>query len=121
MGLIGRAALRFSDRTGIELRLGRRGHGLFGGLLEAVRAAELLAESLDAAGGIDKLLFAGEERMALAANIDRDSLGRAAGDKRIAAGTVNRTGLITGMDFFFHRINSLSSSVRQATFARRQP
>ena len=39
--------------------------GARGGLLEAVGAAELLAEPLDAAGGVDELLLAGEERVAV--------------------------------------------------------
>src|SRR5262245_21591441 len=34
-----------------------------GGLLEAVRAAELFSELIHPAGGVDELLFAGEERV----------------------------------------------------------
>src|SRR5690606_9230632 len=57
---------------------GRRGRSLRGRLgrlvaaLEAVVTAELLLEAIDASGGIDKLLLAGEERVALAADIHLD-------------------------------------------------
>jgi hypothetical protein len=71
-------------------------------LLEAVSAAKLLAEAFHAAGGVDELLLAGEERMALIADIDVNPAAGAAGGKGVAASAVNGTGLITGMDFFFH-------------------
>src|SRR3982751_6613140 len=64
---------------------GGRSAGLAGGLLEAVGAAELLAEPLHAAGGVDELLLAGEERVALAADVDVDLRRRAAGGERIPA------------------------------------
>jgi hypothetical protein len=71
-------------------------------LLEAVGAAKLLAEAFDAAGGIDEFLFAGEEGMAGAADINIDLGKRAAGDEGVAAGTVNGAGAVFGMDFFSH-------------------
>jgi hypothetical protein len=84
-------------------------------LLETIGSAELLAESLDSAGGINKLLFARKERMALIADIDADAWLRAAGHKRIPTGTVNRTGDITGMGFLFHDV-LLCSDVRSREF-----
>ena len=45
--------------------------------------------------------------MARAANVDRDALLGATGDKCIATRAMYGTGLITGMDFSFHDINSL--------------
>jgi hypothetical protein len=95
------------------LRPGGSGRG---GLLEAVGSAELLAEPLDPTGGIDELLFSGEERMALIADIDADPGLGAAGYKRIAAGTVHRTGHITGMGFLFHSL-LLCTDVREGGFA----
>ena len=78
--------------------------GRRGALLEAVGAAEFLAEAFDAAGGVDELLFAGEERMARAANVDGNARLGAAGDEGIAAGAVHVAGLVTGMDFSFHEL-----------------
>jgi hypothetical protein len=88
-----------------------------GGLLEAVGSAELLAEPLDAAGGVYKLLLAGEERMARRADINIDLRLGAAGDKFISTGTFYMTGHIPGMDLFFHG-RLLQISVRPATAAR---
>jgi len=51
------------------------GFGLGGGGgcgLAGVGAGDLAAEALDAAGGIDQLLLAGEERVALRADFDDD-------------------------------------------------
>src|SRR5687767_10749388 len=72
------------------------------GLLEAVGPAELLAEPLDAAGGVDELLFAREERVAGATDVDVDAGRRAAGGERISAGAVDIAGLITGVDLRLH-------------------
>src|SRR3982750_1783795 len=79
-----------------------------GRLLEAVRAAELLAEPLHAAGGVDELLLAGEERVALAADVHVDLGRRAAGGERVPAGAVHCAGLITGVDLSFHGSDSLA-------------
>jgi hypothetical protein len=81
-----------------ELLLDRRGSGF----LEAVGSAELLAESLDATGGVDELLLAGEKRMAGRANIDIDLRLGAAGDEFISTGALYRALDVAGMDFFFH-------------------
>ena len=53
----------FVAPAGAARRPSRRGAGA-GGLLEAVGAAELLAETLHAAGGVHELLLAREERVA---------------------------------------------------------
>src|SRR5438874_9830597 len=68
-----------------------------GGLLEAVGPAEFLAEALHAAGGVDELLLAGEERMALAANVDVDLGTGTARSERVSAGAVNSTSLVLGV------------------------
>jgi hypothetical protein len=70
--------------------------------LEAVGATKFLAEAFDAAGGVDELLLAGEERMTGAANIDIDFGQRAACDECISTSTMYGAGLITGMNFAFH-------------------
>src|SRR2546423_14614938 len=75
-------------------------------LLEAVGPAELLAEPLDAAGGIDELLLAGEKRMAGAANIHRDARQGAAGREGIAASAVYVTDLVFGVGAGFHGSSS---------------
>src|SRR3954470_14116290 len=103
----GAALLRGAGGGGCA-RCGGRRAGLAGGLLEAVGPAELLAEPLHAAGGVDELLLAGEERVALAANIDVDLRRRAAGRERVPAGTVHSAGLITGMDLGFHGLTPCS-------------
>src|SRR5205823_4974267 len=84
-------------------------------LLEAVRPAELLAEALDAAGGVDELLLPGEERMAVATDIDVDLGQRAAGLEGVAAGTVNGAGLVFGMGFGFHGRRSNQMRATQAS------
>src|SRR5687768_11197454 len=81
-----------------------------GSLLEAVGPAELLAEPLHAAGGVDELLLAGEERVALAADVDVDLRRRAAGGELVAAGAVHGAGLITGVDLRFHGQSLLAAA-----------
>src|SRR5579885_37033 len=62
----------------------------------------LLLELLDAAGRIDDLHFAGEERMASRANLDRDVLLGAAGYKLVAATASHRGFNIFGVNSGFH-------------------
>ena len=99
-----------SDRgvkSGEIIGLGGRGE-LFlrasrdGRFLETVGSAELLAEAFHAPGGIDELLFAGEERVAIRADIDGDLRKRAAGFERVSAGAVNGAELIFRMRFGLH-------------------
>ncbi len=89
--------------------------------LEAVGAAELLAEPFNATGRVDKFLLTGEERMAGRTDIDIDLRLRAAGREFVATGTLYMAGDIPGMDFFFHRTNSLRSACVEATSRQRQP
>jgi hypothetical protein len=73
---------------------------------------ELLLEALYAAGGIDQLLFAGEEWMAIRADFDAKRLtmgGRTGLELVRAARTVDRYSVITWMDALFH---SFLSSAR---------
>src|SRR5688500_13001098 len=71
-------------------------------LLEAVRPAELLAEAFRAACGIDKRLLSGDERMAVAADIDVDLRQRAAGLEGVSTRAVDGAKLIFRMGFGFH-------------------
>src|SRR5262245_11188257 len=98
------------DARYLLLRRRRRGRGL----LEAVGPAELLAEAFDSPGRVHELLLAGEERMALRANIDVDFGRRAAGGEGIAAGAVDGAGLVLGMNLGFHD-NSIRTVVRLRT------
>ena len=74
-------------------------------LLGGVAGAELLLESLNASRRIDKLLFAGKERVAIRTNFSVDGLGGAARFKRISATAVHHDLLVFRMYSFFH-INS---------------
>ena len=59
-------------------------------------------EALDAATGIDQLLLAGVERMALAANFDVDLRLGVTGVDHIAAGTSDGAVHIVRMDALLH-------------------
>jgi hypothetical protein len=63
-----------------------------------------LLEALDAAGGIDQFLLAGEKGMATGADFDSDQFAflGGAGLERASAGAVNSYSVIIGMDSFFH-------------------
>ena len=74
------------------------GSGLGGGV------GVLLGETLDAAGGVNQLLLAGEEGMATRADFDIQLValdGRTSGEI-VAAGAVHRYGVIVGVNTGFH-------------------
>src|SRR3954469_18897203 len=126
-GIVAAASAAANVRLLLPARARRRsgrGRGAARGLLEAVGPAELLAEPLHAAGGVDELLLAGEERVAIAANVDRQLLLRAAGLKRVAACAVNGADLVLGVNLLFHG-NLLAAVVRREghddPVLRRQP
>src|SRR5262245_51837493 len=62
----------------------------------------LLLELLDAARGVDELHLAGEERMTLRADFDRDVLLRAARLELVAATALDGGFFVFGVDVFFH-------------------
>ena len=70
--------------------------------------AETLLEAIDASAGIHQLLLAGEERMALGADINLQLLLRAAGFKRLTAHAANDGLAVLGMDSFFYDFSPLS-------------
>ena len=63
-----------------------------------------LGEALDAAGGINELLLAGEERMAIRADFDIQlvALDRRTSREIVPAGAMHRNGVIVGVDTGFH-------------------
>src|SRR5262245_52715734 len=71
----------------------------------------LPAEALDAAGGIEQLLLAGEERVAIGTNFHIDvAVVSRTGHKRISACAVNANFTIVGMSCCLHiSFNALSN------------
>ena len=65
----------------------------------------LLVELINAAAGIDELLLAGIERVALGADLNGDVLLGGSGLDDFAAGAANGGALIVGMDAFLHDIH----------------
>lgn len=77
-----------------------------------------LGKALDAAGGINELLLAGEERMAIRADFDIQlvALDRRTSREIVAAGAVHRNGVIVGVNTGFHE--APVSRVRSARLLR---
>src|SRR2546430_5571718 len=61
-----------------------------------------LLEAVDAAGGVDQLLLAGEEGVALRADLEAQLLAGGAGGPGLAAGAVDRNVLIFRMNLWLH-------------------
>src|SRR6266436_8989747 len=64
----------------------------------------LFSEALDAAGGVNQLLLAGEEGMAIRADFDIQLVALDGRTSReiVAAGAMHRYGVIVGMNTGFH-------------------
>src|SRR5262249_22428423 len=105
-----RRGARPADRPGLLLD---GGFG-FAGLL-AVGPGVLALELLDAAGGIDVLHLAGEERMAGRADFDGDVLPGAARDEFVAATAGNGRFDVFGVNAAFHG-GSLASAKLDGIF-----
>jgi hypothetical protein len=70
--------------------------------LARVRLGELAAEALDAAGRVDQLLLAGEERVAGGADFENDvALVRRAGGKVVAARALDLNLVVLRMNSLF--------------------
>ena len=67
--------------------------------------AVLLVELINAAAGIDQLLLAGVEGVALRADLDGDVLLGGSGLDDLAAGAADGRALVIGMDSFFHVVH----------------
>ena len=63
---------------------------------------EALLESVNTSAGIDQLLLAGIEGMAIAANFNTDILLGGAYLELVAACALDGSGLVLGMDSLFH-------------------
>ena len=66
---------------------------------------ETLLEAVNTSAGIDKLLFTGEERMALGANFNADILGCGTGGYLVTARAADSSFLVLGMQILFHSIH----------------
>jgi hypothetical protein len=79
---------------------------LLGGASFGGGVGVFLGEALDAAGSVHKLLFAGEERVAIRADFHAQHVAfdSRASLKRVAAGAVHSDGMIIGMNTGFHGV-----------------
>jgi hypothetical protein len=81
------------------------------GCLASVGLGELAAETLDASGGVDQLLLAGEEGVASGADFEDDvALVGGAGLKVRPAGALYGDGLVLRVNSFFRHIDPFAGS-----------
>jgi hypothetical protein len=78
--------------------------GGFGGFDFCSGVGVLFGEAFDAACGVNQLLFAGEERVAIGADFDFEHVAfdSRAGGEIVAAGAMDCYGVIIGMNTGFH-------------------
>ena len=75
---------------------------------------EALVETINTSTGVNQLLLAGIERVALGANFNTDILlGRASG-KSVTAGATDSGLLVVRMDAFFHLVHLFLLTVKRA-------
>ena len=67
--------------------------------------AETLVEPINTSTGVNQLLLAGIERVALGADLNSDVLLGGASRKDIATGAANRSLFVIGMDTFLHVVH----------------
>ena len=75
---------------------------------------EALVEAINASTGVNQLLLAGIERVALGANLNTDVLLSGAGGKSVTAGATNGGLLVVRMDAFFHLVHLFLHTVKRA-------
>ena len=94
----------WQDKSVADVRRAAHPSALLALLLQAgvTRGGELLLELVDATGRVDELQLAGEERMAVAANVDLKLRTGAAGGERVATAASDLRVLVVGMDAFLH-------------------
>lgn len=73
--------------------------------------AKSLVEPINASTGIDQLLLASVEGMALGADFNLNVLLRGTGRENVATGTADRSLFVLGMDTFLHVVSPLSARV----------
>ena len=64
-----------------------------------------LVEPINASTGVNQLLLAGIERVALGADLNADVLLGGTSRKDVATGTANRSLFVIGMDTFLHVVH----------------
>ena len=64
-----------------------------------------LVETINTSTGVNQLLLAGIERVALGADLNTDVLLSGASRKDVATGTANRSLFVLGMDTFLHVVH----------------
>src|SRR6266550_6448585 len=79
----------------------------------------LLLEAIDAAGRVDQLLLAGEERMALRADLDAQLFLGGVGGPGLAAGAMHLDLVILGMDLCFHEFEPRLDKRETASIAKK--
>ena len=67
--------------------------------------AESLVEPINTSTGVNQLLLAGIERVALGADFNADVLLGGTGRKDVATGAANRSLFVIGMDTFLHVVH----------------
>ena len=67
--------------------------------------AKTLVEPINTSTGVNQLLLAGVERVALGADFNANVLLSGASRKDIATGTANRSLFVIGMDTFLHVVH----------------
>ena len=67
--------------------------------------AETLVEAINTSTGVNQLLLAGIERVALGADLNTNILLGGAGRKNVATGTANGGLFVIGMDTFLHVVH----------------
>ena len=73
--------------------------------LELLLQAESLVETINTSTGVNQLLLAGVERVALRADFNSDVLLGGASGKSVATSTANRSLFVVGMDAFSHVVH----------------
>ena len=66
---------------------------------------ESLVETINTSTGVDQLLLAGVERVALGADLNTDLLLSGAGCEHVATGATDRSLFVVGMDAFSHVVH----------------
>ena len=66
---------------------------------------ESLVETINTSTGVNQLLLAGVERVALGADFNSDVLLGGTGSKHVATGTANRGLFVLGMESFLHVVH----------------
>ena len=67
--------------------------------------AKTLVETITASTGVNQLLLAGVERVALGADFNSDVLLSGTGSKSVATSTANRSLFVVGMQTFLHFVH----------------